>query len=73
LIARDELVQREGLGDVVVGAEFERQDLVDFLILRGEHDDRNAAGLADLTARFDPVEHGQHDVHDDQVGALARG
>ena len=66
-------MQRKRLGDVVVRAQLERQNLVDLLILGGQHDDRHAARLADLAAGLDAVEHGQHDVHDDEVGPLARG
>ena len=65
-------MQRERLGHVVVRAELERENLVDFLIARGQHDDRHAAALTDLFTRFDAVQDGQHDIHDDQVGPFAR-
>ena len=71
LDARQKLVQRKRFGDVVVGAQLERQDLVDLLILGREHDDRHGAELANLLARFDAVEHGQHDVEHDEVRLLA--
>ena len=71
LHAREKLVKRKRLGNVVVGAQLECQDLVDLLILRGQHDDRHGAKLANLLAGFDPIEHGQHDVEHDQIRLLA--
>ena len=59
------------LGDVVIGAQLECQNLVDLLILRGQHDDRDGAKLANLLAGFNPVEHGQHDIEHDQIGLFA--
>ena len=42
--AGHQLLGREGLGDVVVGAGFQAVDLVLLGALGGEHDDRNGAG-----------------------------
>ena len=64
-------MQRKRLGNVVVGAELERQHLIDLLVLRRQHDDRHRAELANFLARLDAVEHGQHDVEHDEVGLLA--
>src|SRR3954447_21347429 len=65
--ARAELPQRERLGDVVVGAELEAEDLVDLLGLRGEHDDRDGRARAQPPADLEPVELGHHHVEDDEV------
>ena len=65
--ARQEFVQRKRLGNVIVGSQLEREDLVDFLILCGQHDYRHRARFANLFARFHAVEHRQHDVEYDQV------
>src|SRR5690606_10873193 len=52
----------EGLADVVVGAEFQAQQPVDFVDLGGNHDDGQAGGLADVLADFHAVLAGQHQV-----------
>jgi hypothetical protein len=67
--ACDQLRDREGLRDVVVGARFEAPDLVGLLRLRREDDDRDglvalAEGLADAV----PVVVGEHQVEEDAVG-----
>ena len=67
--AAAELAHREGLGDVVVGADLEPGDLVGLAAFRGQHDDRHLAARAQLAADFDPVEAGQHQVEDDEVEA----
>src|SRR4051794_3730097 len=71
LHARAELAHRERLGDVVVGAELEPEDLVDLLRLGREHDDRHGLALrpqapADLQA----VHARQHHVQDHEVEDL---
>ena len=66
----------EGLGHVVVGAEIQPADNVGFLALGGEHDDGHRLGpwLASQTlADGQPVEIGQHEVQEDQVGRLRGG
>ena len=65
-----ELAHRERLGDVVVGPHLEAEDLVDLVVLGGEHDDRHLAAAAQPPADLDPVELRQHDVEHDQVEAL---
>jgi hypothetical protein len=69
LDAAAELAHREGLGDVVVGADLQPADLVGLASLRGQHDDRHLAAGAELAADFDAVQLGQHQVEDDQVEA----
>src|SRR4051794_870751 len=71
LHARAELPHRERLGDVVVGAELEPEDLVDLLALGAEHDDRDALPLgAQPPADLEAVHLGQHHVEHDEVEGL---
>src|SRR5947208_1402057 len=65
--ARPELAQRERLGDVVVGAELEAEDLVDLLGLRREHDDRDGRARAQPPAHLEPVHLAHHHVEHDEV------
>ena len=67
---RGELAQGERLGDVVVGAELEADDLVDLGVLGREHDDRHAGLGPEDPADLDARQLGQHQVEQDEVGAL---
>ncbi|MCY1532539.1 hypothetical protein D9M68_678210 [compost metagenome] len=67
LHARHEFARLEGLGQVVVGAEFEADHAVHHLAARGEHHDGDVAFLADLAAQLEAVHLGQHDVEDGRV------
>ena len=70
--AQHELRDREGFGDVVVGAEREPVDDVFVARLRREHDDRLiAVDLADFVADRKAVSARQHDVEQQQVVAPA--
>ena len=62
-----ELPHREGLGDVVVRAQLETEDLVQLLGLRREHDDRDRALRPEPSADVVPVDLRQHHVEHDQV------
>ena len=68
--AGDELAGREGLDEVVVGAELEADDAVLDLALGGEHDDGDVGGLADGAAHALAGELGEHEVEDDQIEAV---
>ena len=65
-----ELAQAERLGDVVVGAELQADDLVELGVLGGQHDDRHARFGADDAADLDARQLGQHQVEQDEVRAL---
>ena len=65
-----ELPDREGLRDVVVGAELEPEHLVELVVAGGEHDDRHFALGAQALADLEAVELRQHDVEHDQVDVL---
>src|SRR5579859_5368375 len=76
--AGQHLAHRERLGDVVVGAKLEADDLVDLGVLGGDYDDRHPAVLAQRAAEVEAAHTGQHQVEQDQVrprgpgGAQAR-
>jgi hypothetical protein len=68
--ARDQLARREGLGDVVVGAQLEAEHLVALLDTARHHDhgDRRRVGvLLEPAADLPAVELGHHDVEQDDV------
>ena len=56
----------ERLREVVVGADLEADDLVDVLVARGQHQDRDVGGLADPPADLDAVDVREVEVEDDQ-------
>ena len=63
----------ERFRDVVVGAQGEADDLVGFLGLGGEHEDRYGSGRfarPKLPANVQPVHSREHQVQDDQVGRI---
>ena len=68
--ARAELADREGLRDVVVGAELEPDHLVELVVAGRQHDDRHGALGAQALAHLEPVEARQHDVEHDEVDGL---
>ena len=65
-----QLAQAERLGDVVVGAELEPDDLVELGVLGREHDDRHAGLGPDDPADLDAGQLGEHQVEQDEVGLL---
>ena len=64
---RDQLARAEGFCDVIVAADLEAKDAVDFVVARGQKQDRHVGGFPDLPADFEPVELGHADVEDDEV------
>ncbi len=65
----DELLDREGLGHVVIRTELEPDDLVGLVPFRGQHDDRypgQALGPPDPPADLETVGLGQHQVEEEQ-------
>jgi hypothetical protein len=73
--ARHQFGRREGLGEVVVGADVQALDLVGFLRARRQHDDRQGLGARVLTParqQADAGVAGQHPVQHDQVGQLGQ-
>ena len=69
-----QLAQPERLGQVVVGAELEADDLVDLVVARGQDQDRHlGAGGAHAAQDLEAVDAGQADVEDDEVRRLVGG
>ena len=63
-----DLAGREGLREVVVGAELEPDEAVDLVAAGGDHHDVGVAERADLAAHVGAVDVGQGEVERDQVG-----
>ena len=70
---RDEFAGAEGFGDVVVGADGQSEDGVDFGVAGGEHDDVGVGERAYLSADFQSIDAGQADVEDDDIGVEVAG
>ena len=65
--AREQLLHRERLGEVVVGAGVEAAHLVALGVERGDHDDRGLlVGLAQLLGDLVAVHAGEHEVEQDR-------
>lgn len=69
--ARQQHRRRRGFQDIVVGAHFQRQDMVHVAVERGEQHDRAGEGGAQIAAQRHTVFAGQHDVQQHQIGLLA--
>ena len=66
---REELLERERLDEVVVGARVETGDPVAHGAARREHQDRHRVAVgADTACDLEPVDHGQHHVEHDGIG-----
>ena len=71
---RDELLHREGLDQIVVGAGLETGDAVGDRVARGEHEDRAAQTVgAQAPADREPVEARHGHVEHDEVGRRGLG
>ena len=73
--ARQKLADAKGLGEVVVAAELEADDLVELRVAGGEEEHGHVARAADAPTDLVAVDAGEHDVEDDQVvvGCLRHG
>ena len=71
LDAPEQFARVEGLGDVVIGPEFQPDDAVHVLAARGEHDDRHLRVRPQLAAQCQPVLARQHQVEHDQIDMRA--
>src|SRR2546425_1251091 len=71
LHASEQFSDREGLGDVVIGSEFETHNLIHFLAARGKHDDGNRGALRfQLLTHIQPAHARHHHIEDDQVWGI---
>src|SRR5699024_11839364 len=67
--ARDDLVEAEGFGDVVVAAHREPGDLIGGVVARGEEQHGDVfALLAKASSDAETIKVGQHHVEHDEVG-----
>ena len=69
----EQLVHAERLGDVVVGAGVEGGDLVAFGAPRRQHDDGHVGPAAEPLDHLDPVDAGQPEVEQHDVGVRLPG
>jgi hypothetical protein len=69
--ARRQLAGREGLDDVVVGAELQTDNAIDFTRTRRQQDHGYVRGRAQLTKYREAVDTRQHDVEDDEHRLVA--
>ncbi len=66
-----QLPHGEGLGDIVVRAQLQAQDLVGLLLPGGEHQNGGGAALLpDGSADVKAIALGQHQVQQNQIGVL---
>src|SRR5215467_14010677 len=66
----------ERLGDIVIGTQFESDDLVGFLCLGREHDDREHGGFRscpETFADFQTVDLRQHEIENNEVRLVLLG
>ena len=66
----DHLQGVEGLGDIIVRADVQPQDLVRVLALGREEDDGDVAPLPQPGGGPNPVQLGHHNIHQDQVDLI---
>ena len=64
----EQLLALERLDEVVVGAGVEADDAVVERVARGEHEDAHVVAPVQLLRHLDPVELGQAEVEDHQIG-----
>ena len=69
--AGEQLARVEGLGHVVVGADFEADDTIDHVVRAGDHDDAYVVALTQVTREREPVFARQAHVEQHDVGQMA--
>jgi hypothetical protein len=67
---REQLLDPEGLGDVVVGTQVQGLDLVVGLLASRQNDDRYGRGRPDPAQHLRSVDVGQPEVEDDHIGRI---
>jgi hypothetical protein len=71
---RQQHILVEWLGDVIVAAQFESEDLLQLTAARGDEDDgRGVWPLAEAPERVQAIHAGQTDVEEHQIGRIAVG
>ena len=71
--AGEQLAGIEGLGEVVVGSDFEADDAVNIFAARGEEDDADLGGCAQAAQHLEAIEAGQHDIEQDDGEVAGEG
>ena len=71
--AGQKLAHAEGLGDVVIRAQFQAGDLVGLLQAGGQQDDGGLAFLAKCADELKAIHLGHHDIEQDEIGLLVTG
>ena len=75
LDAGDQLTHGERLGDIVVRAQLEAEDLIHLVALGGQHDDgdvRSRRRALEPPAHFHAINAGEHDIQQHHRGTLMR-
>src|SRR5213593_182235 len=67
-----DLARREGLRDVVIGAELQADDAVGLLALGREHDDRRLRLCPDPPKDLQAIDPREHEIQQDEVGSAGR-
>ena len=71
--ARGQFARIEGLGQVIVGAEFETDDAVHIFAAGGEHQNGDFGFLAEAAQDFEAIDAWEHDVEHYQIDAGLQG
>ncbi|CAB4892093.1 unannotated protein [freshwater metagenome] len=66
LDASKKFPRRVRLCHIIVGAQFEAHNDVDFGVFSGQHDDRHLRRTADRSAHLDARQFGQHEIEQDK-------
>src|SRR4029079_206005 len=70
---RHELARGEGLRQIVVSSELEAEQLVELVVPRRDHHDRDRAVAPQFAGHVQAIEPGQAEVENDQVGSIVPG
>jgi len=66
----NQLAHAERLGQIVVGADFETDDAIDFFAARSEHDHGDIGLAAQAPENFESIDVGQVDIQQDRGGPV---
>ena len=68
--SRHHLTRAERLCNVIVGAETKTANLIDIILLCGDHDDRGVLCLPDFSAYLKSIHPRQHEIQDKEIKLL---
>ena len=69
----NQLTWAERLGHIIIRTKSKSTDLIDVILLRGNHDDRRIFLLTDLSANIETVHLRKHQIQNDQIKILLHG